>query len=142
MSKATVFSAAQYGIADISTASGLLAGSITFTGQSDTAEAPDHIGCVVGVAVYNARREVSIDGIIKTKGTGLGANIGAVMSLAEATNNSRTKLSEGLGVTPDANAGLIITGANISPTQTGFEGGSLTGIYHPFTATNSPATLT
>ena len=142
MSKATVFSAAQFGIADSSTATGLLAGSVTFTGQADIAEAPDHIGCVVGLAVYNMRKEVSVEGIVKTKGTGIAANIGAVLTLAESTNNSRTKLTEGLNVTADANAALVITGNSLTPQGTGFEGGGVSGVYHPFVATNSPATLT
>lgn len=142
MSKATVFSAAQFGLADCSSATGLLVGSVTFTGQSDTAEAPDHIGCVTGLAVYNQRKEVSIEGIIKTKGSGLASNIGTVLTVAEATNNSRTKLSEDLDLTADANAAVIVTGSTISPTQNGFEGGSITGVYHPFVATNSPASLT
>lgn len=142
MSKATVFSAAQYGLADCSTATGLLVGTITFTGTSDTAESPDHIGCVVGLAVYNQRKDVSIDGIVKTKGSGLAANVGTVLTIAEATNNSRTKLSEDLDVTADANAAVIVTGTTLTPTQTGFEGGGITGVYHPFLATNSPASLT
>jgi hypothetical protein len=142
MSKATVFSSAQYGLADCSSATGLLVGTITFTGTADTAEAPDHIGCVVGMAVYNQRKDVSIDGIVKTKGTGLASNVGTVLTIAEATNNSRAKLSEDLDVTPDANAAVIVTGSTLSPTQTGFEGGGITGVYHPFVATNSPATLT
>lgn len=142
MSKATVYAAAQYGLADCSTATGLLVGSVTFTGSSDTAESPDHIGCVVGFAVYNMRKEVSCDGIVKTKASGLAGNVGALLSLAEATNNSRTKLSEDLDVTPDANASIIITGSTMTPTQTGFEGGGLSGVYHPFVATNTPASLT
>jgi hypothetical protein len=142
MSKATVFSAAQFAIADCSSATGLLVGTITFTGTSDTAEAPDHIGCVVGLAVYNQRKDVSIDGIIKTKGTGLVSNVGTVLTVAEATNNSRTKLSEDLDVTADANAAVVVTGSTVTPTQTGFEGGGITGVYHPFVATNSPTTLT
>jgi hypothetical protein len=142
MSKATVFSAAQYGIADSSTATGLLVGSVTFTGVSETAEAPDHIGCTVGFSVYNQRKDVSADGVIKTKGTGLVGGIGLVLTLAEAGNNSRSKLSEGLDVTPEAGAALIITGNTISPTATGFEGGGITGVYHPFVSTTSPVTLT
>lgn len=142
MSKATVFSAAQFGLADCSSATGLVVGSVTFTGQSDTAEVPDHIGCVIGLSVYNQRKEVSADGIVKTKGSGLAVNIGTVCTIAEATNNSRTKLSEDLDVTADANAAVVITGTTLSPTQSGFEGGGVSGVYHPFVATNSPATLT
>jgi len=142
MSKATVYSAAQYGIADSSTATGILVGSVTFTGASDLAEAPDHIGCTVGMAVYNPRKDVSADGIIKTKATGLVGSIGTVLTLAEAANNSRSKLSEGLDVTPTAGAALVITGNTISPTATGFEGGGITGSYFPFVSTSAPETLT
>lgn len=142
MSKATVFSAAQFGLADDSSATGLLVGSVTYTGNSDTAEAPDHIGCVAGLAVYNQRKDVSCDGIIKTKGSGLASNIGAVLVLANTTSNSRTRLSEDLDLTPDSNASIVVTGSTMSPTATGFEGGGITGVYHPFVATNAPATLT
>lgn len=142
MSKATVYAAAQFGLADDSTATGLLVGSVTYTGNSDTAEAPDHIGCVAGLAVYNQRKDVSVEGIVKTKGTGLAGNVGTVLTLANTTSNSRTRLSEDLDVTADANAALIITGSSMTPTATGFEGGSLSGVYHPFVATNAPVTLT
>lgn len=142
MSKATVFSAAQFGLADDSSATGLLVGSVTFTGTSDTAEAPDHIGCVAGLAVYNQRKDVSCDGIVKTKGSGLATNVGTVVALANTTSNSRTRLSEDLDVTPDANASIVVTGSTLSPTATGFEGGGITGVYHPFVATNAPVTLT
>ena len=142
MSKATVYAAAQFGLADDSTATGLLVGSVTYTGNSDTAEAPDHIGCVAGLAVYNQRKDVSVEGIIKTKGSGLAGNVGTVLALANTTNNTRTRLSEDLDVTADANAAIIVTGSTISPTATGFEGGGLSGVYHPFVATNSPASLT
>jgi hypothetical protein len=142
MSKATVYAAAQFGLADDSTATGLLVGSVTYTGNSDTAEAPDHIGCVAGLAVYNQRKDVSVEGIIKTKGSGLAGNVGTVLALANTTSNSRTRLSEDLDVTADANAALIVTGSTMSPTATGFEGGGLSGVYHPFVATNAPASLT
>jgi hypothetical protein len=142
MSKATVYAAAQFGIADVSTATGLLVGSVNFNGSADTAESPNHIGCVVGFAVYNMRNEVSCDGVVKTKGTGLVGKVGALLTLAEATNNSRTKLSEGIDVTPGAGASIILTGSTLSPTQTGFEGGGLSGVYHPFVNTGSPTTLT
>ena len=142
MSKATAFSAAQFGLADDSTATGLLVGSVTYTGNSDTAEAPDHIGCVAGLAVYNMRKDVSCDGIVKTKGSGLTANVGTVLTLANTTSNSRTRLSEDLDLTPDANAAIIVIGSSMTPTATGFEGGGLTGVYHPFVATNAPVSLT
>jgi hypothetical protein len=63
------------------------------------------------------------------------------LTLANTTENGRTRNSEGLGVTPDANAAVIITGNTISPGQTAFESGGFSGIYLPFVATNAPVTL-
>jgi hypothetical protein len=87
------------------------------------------------------KKEVSGEGIIATKGTGLVGNIGAVLALANTTNNTRTRNTEGLGVTADANAAIIITANTITPSQTGFEAGGFTGIYLPYVATNAPVTL-
>ena len=142
MSQATVFSAAQWGTADEDTATGLVIASITWNGTSETAELPDHIGNATGLSVYNPKKDVSGDGVISTKGSGLVGDIGDVLALANSTLNSRTRDSEGLGVTPDANAGIVITGNSISPQQTGFEGGGFSGIYLPGVATNSPTVLT
>lgn len=141
-SSATVFSGAQFGLASDVSSTGLVVGKIDFTASSETAELPDHIGNTIGVAIYNPRKEVSIDGIIAAKGTGLVGDIGDTLTLAESTNNSRAKLTEGLDVTAVAGAGLMITGNTISPTQTGFEGGAITAIYRPFTSASSPYTAT
>lgn len=142
MSQATVYSASQYGLAADTTATGIVAASCTFTGSSQTAELPNHIGCTTGLAVYDPKKEVSIDGIIATKGTGLVGNIGAVVVLANTTTNTRTRLQEGLGVTPNANAAIVLTGNSISPKQSGFEEGGATGVYFPGIATNAPTVLT
>ena len=64
-----------------------------------------------------------------------------MLALSNTTNNTRTRNSEGLGVTADANAAIIITGNTITPSQTGFEAGGFAGIYLPYVATNSPVTL-
>lgn len=141
MSKATVYASAQFGLVTEVTASGLVLGTTTWSGSSETAELPDHIGCAAGLAVWNMKKEVSGDGVIATKGTGLVGNIGSVLTLANTTNNTRTRNSEGLGVTADANAAIIITGNTITPAQTGFEAGGFSGIYLPYVATNSPVTL-
>lgn len=141
MPKATVFSTAQFGLATEVTATGLVLGSTSWEGSSETAELPDHIGGAVGFAIWNMKKEVSGDGIIATKGTGLVGNIGAVLALSNTTTNTRTRNAEGLGVTADANAAIIMTGNTISPAQTGFEAGGFSGIYLPYVATNSPVTL-
>lgn len=141
MSKATVYSTAQFGLADSSSATGLYAASVTFTANSDTAEALDHIGGVVGLSVFNARKDVSVDGVVKTKGSGLATEVGSVVTIAEATNNSRAKLSEDLGVTAVAGAAVVVTGGGLTPKQNGFEEGSVSGVYHPYLDTGSPTTL-
>jgi|13_taG_2_1085334.scaffolds.fasta_scaffold39266_3 hypothetical protein len=141
MSQATVFSDAQYGLQDETSATGIVVSSITWSGTSETVELPDHLGCAIGFAIYNPKKDVSGDGVIATKGTGLVGDIADAVTLANTTTNSRTRNSEGLGVTDDANAAILITGNNIAPAQTGFEGGGFTGVYLPFVATNSPVTL-
>jgi hypothetical protein len=141
-SKATVYAAAQYGLATETTATGLVVGSISWDGSCDTVELPDHIGCVIGLSVGNPRKEVKCDGIIATKATGLVGNLGAVLTLSNTTTNSRTRNSEGLDVTPAAGAGIIITSNAISPTSNGFEGGSVGGVYFPFIATATVYTAT
>ena len=144
MSLATVYGTAQFGLADDSTATGLYVGSVSFDGTSETAMAPDHIGCDVGVAVYNPKKDISVDGIIKTKGTGLVDNIGSVITLANTTNNTRTRLNEGLGesIASATGASIIITGNSIKPGATAFEEGSLSGIYLPFVAAGTVVALT
>jgi len=141
MSQATAYGAAQFGLADESSATGLVIGSLSWSGSVETVELPDHIGCAIGFATYNAKKDVTGDGIIATKGTGLVGDLGDALTLANTTENSRTRNSEGLGVTPDANASVIITGNTISPGQTAFESGGFSGIYLPFVATNAPVTL-
>ena len=139
---ATVFSAAQFGLADDSTATGLLAASVGFSASSSMAQAPDHIGNTAGFAVYERKKDITVSGVIKTKGTGLVGSIGTLITLANTTNNTRTRLSESLGVTPVANSGIVVTASDITPTNSDFEGGSLTGVFFPGVAVNSPVTLT
>jgi hypothetical protein len=139
---ATVFSAAQFGLADDSTATGLLAASVGFSATSSMAQAPDHIGNTAGFAVYERKKDITVSGVIKTKGTGLVGSIGTLITLANTTTNTRTRLSESLGVTPVANSGIVVTASDITPTNSDFEGGSLTGVFFPGVAVNSPVTLT
>ncbi len=141
MSKATVFSSSQFGLATDVTATGLVVGSCTWTGKSESAQLPDHLGCASGFAVWNQSKDVTCEGIIATKGSGLVANIASVVTLANAATNTRTRNSEGLGVTAAGGAALIVLGNHISPTATGFEGGGLTCIYLPYVDTSSPVVL-
>jgi hypothetical protein len=142
MSQATVYGTAQYGNAADVSASGLFVGTITWNHTSEQAMAPNHIGCDVGVAIYNAKKDVTVDGIVAAKATGLVGNIGATLVLANATTNSRARHSENLGASPVGGAGVIITGGNISTTSTGFETGSTSGIFIPGVVTSGPTVLT
>lgn len=142
MSKATVYSTAQFGLVAETSSTGIVAGTISWSGTSETAELPNHYGCAIGFAVWNPKKDISIDGIISAKGAGLVGNIGAVVAIANATANSRTRNQEGLGVTPNANAAFVVTGNTITPTQNGFEAGGCSGVYLPGVATNSPTEIT
>jgi len=141
MSQATVYATAQFGLASDVTATGLFVGTVSFSNSSETATAPDHIGCDVGLAVYNAKKDVTVDGIVAAKGTALAGNIGSTITLANTSNN-RNRLTDQLSGTPAAGAAIIVTGGETSATATGFETGSITGIYSPFVAAGSPVSLT
>ncbi len=141
MSLATVYSSAQFGVANDETATGLYVGTMSWAGSSEQALAPNHIGCDVGIAIFNAKKTVSADGVIVTKGTGLADSIGSAITLTNTTFNARTRNSEGLGDSAVANSGLIVIGNTISPSATGFEAGGLEMLFLPNVATNSPVTL-
>ncbi len=142
MSQATVYATSQFGLAADVTATGLFVGTVSFSNSSETATAPDHIGCDVGLAIYNPKKDVSVDGIVASKGTNLVANIGSTITLANTTNNTRTRLAEQISGSPASGAAIVITGGETSGTATGFETGSLTGIYHPFVAAGTSVVLT
>lgn len=142
MSQATVYATSQFGLAADVSATGLFVGTVSFSNSSETATAPDHIGCDVGLAIYNPKKDVSVDGIVASKGTNLVANIGSTITLANTTNNTRTRLAEQISGSPASGAAIVITGGETSGTATGFETGSLTGIYHPFVAAGTSVVLT
>lgn len=142
MSLATVYSTAQYGLADDQTLTGLYVGTVSFSTTSEQATAPDHIGCDVGFAVYNQKKDVSIDGIVAAKGAGLVDSVGSTITLANTTYSSRTRLGEFVTGSAATGAAIIITGGETSGSATGFETGSITGIYNMFVAAGSPVTLT
>lgn len=142
MSQATVYASSQFGLAADVTATGLFVGTVTFSNTSETATAPDHIGCDVGLAIYNPKKDVSVDGIVAAKGTNLVANIGSTITLANTTYNTRTRLAEQISGSATGGAAIVITGGETSGTATGFETGSITGIYHPFVAAGTAVVLT
>lgn len=128
---ATVYSTAKFGAASEATSAGLFIASISFAGTSETAFAPNHVGQDVGMAISNEAIDVTLNGVITTKGAGMVVGIADVIVLANATADSSTVYTDILKVTPVTNAGVVITGATMGRTNNGFETGDLTGVYKP-----------
>lgn len=139
---ATVFSSARYGLTKDTTATGLHLANLSFDYVTEQAEVRNHIGCEVGLAVYNDGADVSCDGVVESKTTGFVTDLAAVVVLANTSADSLDLMGQNMFSTPSANDGLILTGGNVARTNTGFETGSMTLRYRPLIATNSPSTLT
>jgi len=128
---ATVYSAAKFGIASEASSTGIHAANISYSGTSETAVAPNHVGQDVGLAIFNESIDVTIDGVLVTKGAGFVVGIADLVTLANTTADSLTVTTDILKVTPSANASVVITGANLKRSNNGFEMGDLTGVYKP-----------
>lgn len=139
---ATVYAAARYGASAETSATGLHVGTLTFNYTSEQAYAPNHIGCDVGLSVYNDKADVTIDGVVAVKGTGAIGDIASTVSLANTTADSLNLLTDRSPTTSVANASLVVTGGSLTRGNTAFETGSLQAIYNPLIATNSPTVLT
>lgn len=128
---ATVYSTAKFGASSETSSTGLYIGSISFSGASEVGTAPSHVGQDVGVSVSNERIDISAEGVITTKGAGMVVGMADLLTLANATSDGSTVYTDILKVTPVANASVIITGASMTRTNTGFETGNLTGVFYP-----------
>jgi hypothetical protein len=138
---ATVFGAARYGVVDDSTATGLLVGNMSYSYTSEQAFAKDHIGCDVGMSIYNDSTEISISGVVKTKATGLVPDIAAALTLANSSADTLALDSKNLFTSPSG-AGVIVTGANLNRVNSEFENGEVTAVYKPLVSVSSPTVLT
>lgn len=133
---ATVFATARHGVVDDSSATGLYIQSLSYTYASEQAMAKDHEGFTVGLSIYDDRTDISADGIIKTKGSGLTPAIADTLTLANESADSLSLNDDGLFSTSDAAAAAIVTGGSVGRTNTEFETGSLTLVYFPLVATS------
>lgn len=138
---ATIFGTARYGLVDDVSATGLHLSNLSADYETDTAEVLNHTGSSVGMAVYNDRASFSVDGVVETKATGFISSLASVIALQNATADSLNLLSQNMFSTPDSNDGLILTGMNLTRTNTAFETGSMTLQYRPLIATNSSVVL-
>ncbi len=139
---ATVFGAARYAIVDDDTATGLKLANLRYAYSSEESTGEDHTGSDFAFAIFNDQSEVTADGVVAVKATGLGLTLADVIVLANDTADTLDMPADGLFSTSDANAGTVLTSLDVSRTARGFEVGSLTGKYRPLVATNSPTVLT
>jgi hypothetical protein len=119
----------------------LLVGNISYSYTSEQAFAKDHIGCDVGMSIYNDSTEISISGVVKTKGTGLVPDIAAALSLANSSADTLGLDSKNLFTSPSG-AGVIVTGANLNRVNSEFENGEVTAVYKPLVSVSGPTVLT
>jgi hypothetical protein len=128
---ATTFGTPKFGIASEESTTNLFTANIGFAANGETAVAPNHLGQDQAMAIFNESIDVTLDGVIKTKGAGMSVGIADVVALANFTADSLNIGLDLLKVTPVTNASTIITGGTISRTNNGFETGDLTGVYKP-----------
>ena len=136
---ATVHGAARFGVTDDSTATGLLVGQMITTYTADTAFMKNHIGCDVGMSLYNDSSEVSCSGVVAVKATGLIPDLASAISLLNSSADTLATNSKNLFTTPVANAGLIVTGATLTRSGSEFETGDVSTMYKPLIAANAGA---
>ena len=138
---ATVFGTPRYGLADDTSATGLFLSNRSADYSTQQAEALNHTGSKVARAFYDDGAEFSVDGVVETKATGFVADLASVISLANSSADSLDLLGQNMFSTPDANDGLILSDMNLTRTNNGFETGSMSLVYSPLVATNSPSTV-
>lgn len=138
---ATVHGAPRFGVVDDSSATGLLVADYSTDYSVQTAVAKNHIGIDVGIAFFNDISDVTFSGVIATKATGLVPDLAAVVVSANSSADSLATNSKNLFSTPNANAGLLVTGASIKRVNGDFETGDVKATYRPAIATNAAATV-
>lgn len=138
---ATVYAAARYGVVNDNTATGLHLASFSTNSEVDEAFALNHGGSTIGYSMYNDRATVDCSGVVAVKATGLALNLASVLALANVTADSLNTTTGNLFTTSVGNAGLLVKSVSLTRTNTGFEEGSIGGVYFPLVATNSPSTL-
>lgn len=139
---ATVHGASRFGITDDSSATDLILGDLSHDYNVETTFVKNHIGNNVSFALFNDTTEVSADGVVAVKATGLTVALADAITLANTTVDTLALNSQNLISTPVANAGLIVTGASLKRMNADFETGGLKMLYNPLIATNAPVSYT
>lgn len=138
---ATVYATARFGIVAEVTATGLFLGTFTTDYTADIEYLKNHIGCDVGLSIYNDSSEISCDGVVATKATGLVPVLAATITLANDSADTLGTNKKNLFTTPVGSAGVIVTGATLTRTNSQFETGSVKAVYKPLVSTTSPSVI-
>jgi hypothetical protein len=136
------FSLARFGTVDESTATGLYLGEITYDYSSDKTDIKNHINSTVGFTLSDPKTEVKMSGVVTTKTAGFTPALASVLTLANSTADTLGLNSKGIFGTPVANAGVVIIGGSLKRSNSEYETGDCTGIFHPEAVTNAPVSLT
>jgi len=136
------FSLARFGTVDESTATGLFLGEISYDYSSDKVDVKNHISSTVGFTLADPKTDIKFSGVVTTKTAGFTPALASVLTLANSTADTLGLNSKGIFGAPVANAGVVIIGASLKRTNSDYENGDATGIFHPEVVTNSPVSIT
>ena len=136
---ATVFGTARFGVLKELTATGLMVGTMTTNYTADMATAKNHLGCDAALSLFNDSSEVSCEGVVAVKTTGLVPDLAAAITLANSAADSLASNHKNLFTANEAGAGLIVTGASLTRANSEFETGSVTSILKPLISSTGVA---
>lgn len=131
---ATVFGTARHGMVDDSSATGLYVSSLSYSYSTEMAQARDSQGFTAAFSLFEDKADITVDGVVKTKTTGLTTDLAATITLANESDDTLSLNDQNMFSTPDAAAGTVVTGASLTRNQSEFETGSLTLVYFPLVA--------
>lgn len=138
---ATVFGAPRHGIVKDETATGLALASLSYDYTTEQAFAENHTGSTFAFSVFNEIVDVTAEGVVASRTTGLVTDLASVITLANESADSLSLNDQNLFSTANANAGTVVIGANLRRANKEFETGTLTMKFAPLVATNSPSTI-
>lgn len=138
---ATIYGSARFGVVDDSSATDLHVASLTYTSSVEEAFAKDNSGSDVAHALFNETVEISADGVVAAKTTGLTVAIADTVTLANESADTLSLNDQNLFATADANAAPVCTNVALTRVNNDFETGSLTLSFRPLIDTTATYTL-
>jgi hypothetical protein len=83
-----------------------------------------------------------MSGVVTTKTAGMTPAIASVLTLLNSSNDTLGLNTKGIFGSAVANAGVVVYAASLKRTNSDFETGDISAIFHPEVVTNSPVSLT